>query len=243
MKEWFEEWFDSPYYHQLYQHRSDDEANLFVKNIVNYLQPTHSYTLLDLACGKGRHSLAFRFNNLDVTGLDLSENSILHAKQFEDDMLHFYVHDMRHTFRTNYYNIVCNLFTSFGYFKTPHDNVLAARSMASALKQDGKLIIDFVNQQHARKNIDANRHEIIKRENVTFDLERNYTEHQLIKKITILDGENTLSYTELVNSFSLDEMNNLFTNEGLTLVDTFGDYHLSAYDAVNSPRMILVLKK
>ncbi len=36
-KDWFVSWFDTNYYHTLYSHRDDDEAQEFIINIVNFL--------------------------------------------------------------------------------------------------------------------------------------------------------------------------------------------------------------
>jgi cyclopropane fatty-acyl-phospholipid synthase-like methyltransferase len=243
MKNWFATWFDSPYYHTLYKNRTDDEAMLFVKNCVAHFQFKENIKLLDLACGKGRHSIAFSKYNLDVTGVDLSPQSIAHAQQFETDKLHFYVHDMRNIFRTNYYDVVCNLFTSFGYFNSNHDNYLAAKSMAIGLKKGGTLIVDFVNQQHARNNITNNQNETQTIDNIEFDIKRSYTENQLIKDIHITDGENKFHFQEAVNSFSLEQMIAIFEEEGLKHKETFGNYHFEKYDANESPRMILVFEK
>lgn len=243
MQEWFEEWFDSPYYHMLYKKRNDDEASEFVKKIVTYFTLDKSHTLLDLACGKGRHAKAFASYEIDVTGLDLSKNSIEYAKAFEDDHLHFYVHDMRQTFRTNYYDIICNLFTSFGYFKTAHDNVLAARSMYQSVKKGGIVLIDFVNRQHAIQHIDSNQSESNTIEGVKFEVTRSYNETRLLKKIDIHDGDIKLHFEESLNSFTFTQMNDIFTSVGFKLKESFGNYSLDQYDAESSPRMIMVYTK
>jgi SAM-dependent methyltransferase len=243
MKDWFKNWFDSPYYHTLYKNRTDDEAILFVKNCVAHFQFNPNSRLLDLACGKGRHSIAFSKFGFDVTGVDLSPQSILHAQQFETDNLHFFVQDMRTVFRVNYFDVVCNLFTSFGYFNSAHDNHLAAKSMAVGLKKGGTLIIDFVNLQHARKNIENNQTETQIIDNITFNINRSFTETQLIKKIDIIDGENKYHFQEAVNSFHLAEMIAIFEKEGLKHKDTFGNYYFEKYDEMESPRMILIFEK
>ena len=38
-KEWFAQWFDTEYYHILYKHRDFDEAEKFIKNLVDFLSP------------------------------------------------------------------------------------------------------------------------------------------------------------------------------------------------------------
>ena len=73
---WFTSWFDTPYYHILYKDRDDKEAQIFMDNIVHYLNLPEEAKILDLACGKGRHSIYLNKLGYNVTGVDLSENSI-----------------------------------------------------------------------------------------------------------------------------------------------------------------------
>lgn len=241
--EWFANWFDSKYYHILYHHRSNLEATDFVDNCIKIFDPKPNETLLDLACGKGRHSIAFAKRELDVTGVDLSAQSIDYAKKFEHENLHFFVHDMRQTFRLNYYQYICNLFTSFGYFDTLEDNQLAAKSISMGLKKNGKFLIDFVNKSFALKNIENNLYEEIERENIKFIIEREYTNNQFVKNIKIIDNEKTFHFKEKVNSFTFEEMLHLFENEGLTFLKSFGNYDASEYKQTQSPRMILLFQK
>jgi 2-polyprenyl-3-methyl-5-hydroxy-6-metoxy-1,4-benzoquinol methylase len=99
---WFKDWFNSHYYHLLYQHRDEAEANGFIQQLIDYLHPNMGATMLDVACGKGRHSKALAEMGFDVTGIDLSEESIIDAKLQETASLHFYQHDMRLPFWINY---------------------------------------------------------------------------------------------------------------------------------------------
>ncbi len=73
---WFKDWFNSPYYHQLYFNRDEKEAAAFIDKLINYLQPAPNASMLDVACGKGRHSIHLAEKGFDVTGIDLSEDSI-----------------------------------------------------------------------------------------------------------------------------------------------------------------------
>ena len=113
MSEWFGTWFDSEYYHLLYKDRDFTEAEAFVNKLVDYMQPTPEALIHDLACGKGRHSIHLNKLGLNVEGSDYSANSIKHAKEFENERLHFFEHDMRLAMPKKY-DYVLNLFTSFG---------------------------------------------------------------------------------------------------------------------------------
>ena len=94
IENWYTSWFDSPFYHILYKDRDDIEAQHFMDNLSNYLNIPEHGEILDLACGKGRHSIYLNSLGYNVTGVDLSKNSIDYAKQFENETLQFEVHDM-----------------------------------------------------------------------------------------------------------------------------------------------------
>ena len=127
-KDWFSSWFNTTYYHILYKDRNDDEAQQFMCNITSFLKLEKDAHILDLPCGKGRHSIFLNSLGYKVTGGDLSENSIKHAQKFENDSLKFKVKDMRQSFN-NQYDTVFNLFTSFGYFEKDEDDILVLQNM------------------------------------------------------------------------------------------------------------------
>src|SRR3982751_3755899 len=94
-KEWYKDWFNSPFYHKLYFDRDENEARAFILKLLDHLKPSPGSFMLDVACGKGRHSKFLAEQGYDVTGIDISSDSIHYAKQFEHDHLHFFQHDMR----------------------------------------------------------------------------------------------------------------------------------------------------
>ena len=70
--EWFRLWFNSPYYHLLYENRNDAEAIACINSFTEHLKIPAGSFILDAACGKGRHSRAFAAKGFNVTGIDLS---------------------------------------------------------------------------------------------------------------------------------------------------------------------------
>ncbi|HXB90869.1 MAG TPA: methyltransferase domain-containing protein, partial [Puia sp.] len=131
---WYREWFDSPYYHKLYFERNDQEAAGFIARLLSVLNPGPGSRMLDVACGRGRHSRILAGYGYDVTGIDLAPRSIAFARQYETEHLHFYQHDMRSIFFINYFDMAFNFFTSFGYFRTKRENDNAIRSVRLSLK-------------------------------------------------------------------------------------------------------------
>jgi SAM-dependent methyltransferase len=227
----------------LYQHRDDREAFAFINTLIGYLQPPQGATMLDIACGKGRHSKALAEMGFDVTGIDLSHASIEEAKQDESDRLHFYQHDMRRTFRVHYYDYGFNFFTSFGYFNTRREHDNAIRTMAQSLKRTGTLVIDYLNVHYVEAGLEkAAIHTV---DDVQFQITRWHDEAHFFKQIQVLDAGAHAPrhlYTERVAKFTLGDFTEMLAYQGLQIQEVFGDYQLGKYDLHHSPRMILLAK-
>ena len=239
---WFENWFGSPYYKILYQNRDEFEAQEFVETLLAYLQPQPGNTMLDIACGEGRFAKQLAEHGYDVTGIDISHSSIEKAKAFETDNLQFFVQDMRLPFYINYFDYAFNFFTSFGYFAHTRDHALAARSFAAALKEDGILVIDYLNAEHVIANIVPE--ETIQRGSYTFRISKKLERGHIIKEINFIDADKKpRHYTESVAAFTFSDFIKMFRPAGMHLVSTFGDYMLGPFDPISSPRLIMIFKK
>jgi 2-polyprenyl-3-methyl-5-hydroxy-6-metoxy-1,4-benzoquinol methylase len=243
-QEWFDTWFDSEYYHLLYKDRNDAEAELFIKNICKFLDLKKQACVLDLACGKGRHSMMLHQLGYNVIGADLSENSIAHAKQFENENLQFYVHDMRAIIRSNYFDVAMNCFTSFGYFKHRHHNQLVANAMVAAVKNGGNIVIDFINSYKGEASIKLQSTFSIQEGNIRFEIQKKLEDGFFKKTITVHDSNKPIQqFSESVQAFYLADFVELFSKAGATLITHFGDYHLHPFDNTESARLIMVFKK
>jgi len=240
--DWFESWFGSPYYHILYEHRDELEAQAFVEELIGYLQPLPQSSMVDIACGEGRYSIQLAGHGFDVTGIDLSYASIEKAKKSERENLQFLVHDMRFPFYINYFDYAFNFFTSFGYFATQRDHAMAAKSFARGLKKGGILTIDYLNREYALSNL--NPEETVQRGRFEFQLRRQLENGHFVKDIFFHDSENReRHYRESVAAFTLADFIQMFKKAGLSLIGTFGDYQLNTYHPLDSPRMIMIFKK
>jgi cyclopropane fatty-acyl-phospholipid synthase-like methyltransferase len=238
---WFEEWFDSPYYHVLYANRSDDEAARFIEAITNYLHKAPGSTVLDVACGKGRHSKTLVKLGYNVTGIDLSPNSISEAKKYQCDNLHFEVWDMRKTFKPNAFSVVFNLFSSFGYFDDEQDDAACIHAFYENLQPGGTLVLDYMNTEWVVKNMRTR--DIVQRGDIQFHIQKKLQGGFIKKKIEFLASGENHSYQEqlkLINHYRFTEM---LCNAGFEIKDTFGDYQLNKFDSANSPRLIFVADK
>ena len=238
---WFANWFDSPYYHLLYKNRDDKEAQSFIDNLICRLKIPKKSMILDIACGKGRHSIYFNKRGMKVEGIDLSHNSINIAKKEENTTLNFSVYDMRKVFKKDTFDIIVNLFTSFGYFKKNKDEQTAITAMALSLKQEGTLIIDFMNTKKVIKNlVESERKEV---DGVNFNIKRCIKNNYIIKDIIFSDNGNNYQFQEKVKALTLDDFSKLISHAGLKIIDIFGDYRLKDFNALTSERLIIICKK
>jgi SAM-dependent methyltransferase len=239
--EWFATWFDSPYYHTLYKHRNCQEAESFISRLVDFLKPSSDARFLDLACGKGRHSVFLNKKGFDVTGLDLSPESIRQASAFENEKLHFYVHDMRKLFRTNYFDYILNLFTSFGYFETERDEQSTIDAVAKGLKPGGIFVLDFFNAKRILGCLKAN--DEITVEGIVFRISKKMENGYIIKQIDFTDKGKEYHFTEKVKALSLSDFERYFSSSGLKIVHLWGDYNLGKFDIETSERLIILAQK
>ena len=237
---WFANWFDSPYYHTLYKNRDEKEAQVFIDNLIDYLKIPKESKLIDIACGKGRHAKYFNQKGMDVVGIDLSPNSIKTAKKDENKNLQFSVHDMRENYQKNTFDFVTNLFTSFGYFEDNKDEQKAINAMASNLKKEGILIIDFMNAKKVIANLVLNEQKTIN--SIQFDITRQVKDGYILKDIHITDTEE-IHFQEKVKVITLADYSEFITNAGLKIIDIFGNYKLANFDEKISDRLILICKK
>ena len=240
---WFKRWFDSAYYHKLYGKRDEQEAADFINELTGYLEPAPRSTILDLGCGAGRHSKQLASKGFVVTGIDLSSNSIRQARKWETESLHFFRRDMRAPFGYNQFDYVFNFFTSFGYFRTRHENNLVVRNVANALKNDGTLVLDYMNARHIEERLVPSEQKEI--DGIHYHITRWMDDKFIYKKI-IIDSEQAgepFENVEQVARFTLDDFNRMFYINGLEVEEVFGNYGLDNFDLNSSPRLIMVVKK
>ncbi len=240
-KEWFESWFDSKYYHILYQLRDNQEASDFVRNLHRKLDLNPQSAILDLCCGRGRHSFMLHelgFNN--IHGVDLSPSNISFAKSKIEPGMFFSEHDMRDVYKENFFDIVINLFTSFGYFEDAI-NIKVLQSVNASLRKNGLLVLDYLNP--AFINSTLNKSEEIKVNDIVFNISRKIDDTHIVKEIEINDGSMNFKFTEKVKLINLDTFVSYFDQSGFSLEQVYGNYQLANFDEKSSPRTIMIARK
>lgn len=239
--QWFAEWFNSPYYHVLYANRSEAEAEMFIKQVAGCLAIPADARVLDVACGKGRHSKTLAKLGFNVTGIDLSPNSIAEANSYNCQNLHFDVWDMRNTYRMGYFDYEFNLFSSFGYFEDDNEDYACIEAFYNNLKPGGTLVLDYINSEWAVKLMKPR--EIVPRGDIQFHIQKRLENGFIKKKIEFLAEGTDYSYEEKLKVINQHKFTTMLSKAGFEVKEVYGDYQLNKFEPGTSPRMIFVAVK
>jgi SAM-dependent methyltransferase len=243
---WFEEWFDSPLYDLLYSNRNEEEAAQLA-TLIEKVIPVREYpNVLDLGCGRGRHSLTLAERGYNVTGIDLSEEAIrVAAKKAENrdlENVKFLVRDMRDPLPDKFDSVV-NLFTSFGYFNKDDENIKVINSVSRMTRQGGIFFMDYMNADWVRTNYKPEGEGEFR--DIHYKIHR-YIENDIIYKEIRFDGARLAepkTYTEQVKLYDLEWFMETFHEYGFQIEKIFGNYEGMTYNPELCSRLVMVVKK
>lgn len=241
---WFKDWFDSPLYEKLYSNRDDIEA-ASLADLIEEVIPVSKYrNILDLGCGRGRHSITLAQRGYQVIGIDLSRKAIKKAKRIAEQQnlenVEFFVRDMRDPLPKQFDAIV-NLFTTFGYFLEDEENRKILRNTKKMLAQGGVFFIDYLNPQYVENNLVPSESGMY--ENLTYNVTRKIKDGMVFKTIQFSDDslDKPVKYRERVKLYGLEWFRNVLGESGFKIVETYGDYDGAPFLS-ESPRLIIVAK-
>ncbi|UWX58500.1 class I SAM-dependent methyltransferase [Chlorobaculum sp. MV4-Y] len=247
-REWFEEWFDHPLYLKVYHHRDAEEAERCVRTILDLTgidpaeQPPHS--ILDIACGAGRHALSFARTGLRVTANDLSPYLLGQAREqatTEGIEMEFSRQDMRTIRFERQFDLIAQLFSSFGYFETDQEDRDVIANISSLLSPGGWYVLDLINPAQLKSQFTPR----TERNSASLSIieERTLSERHVTKRITLHEANGREhSFTESVRIYSPAEAIALLESGGFAVERMVGDYEGSTFDEATSPRMMLLAR-
>ena len=207
------------------------------------IQPSAS--ILDLCCGLGRHSLELARRGYHVTGVDRTAEYLNRArKQAETEKLavEFVKDDMRHFCRPNKFDVVINLYTSFGYFENPAEDRRVLVNMHRSLKDRGRLVMEMMGKEVLARIF---RERDWREENGVIWLE----ERKVSKDWTwidcrwvLLQGNKRKEFCISHRLYSAAELSALLKDCGFHSVDIHGDLAGAPYDPT-AQRLVVVAHK
>ncbi|WP_138432167.1 class I SAM-dependent methyltransferase [Fodinibius saliphilus] len=242
---WFEEWFDSPLYEKLYANRDEEEARQLISFLEEKFLHNECSTILDLGCGRGRHSIDLAQKGYRVKGIDLSpqaiETAMEKAEELELDNVSFEVGDMREPLDQTF-DAVVNLFTTFGYFEHDDENASVLDSVVKMLNPDGLFVLDYLNAEKVKREYRPEDQGEF--HNIHYSIQR-YVEDGAIHKDIIFEGQGLdepRSYSERVKLYGLPWFKSEMNKRDLEILDVKGDYRGSDFDPKSSPRLLIICR-
>lgn len=230
---WYQEWF-GPEYLELYAHRDEHEARQQVAFFRGHF-PAIDGSVLDLACGTGRHLQELAACGYRAVGCDLSF-SLLRTGLIEYGSMPVARADMRTLpFCSGSIAALVNFFTSFGYFSAEDENLLVVKEMARVLEPGAPFLFDYLNVHRELEKLVQRETRQTPMGEVLIERWFDHPDRAFMKRITI----GAKRYMERVRGYDLDEIVEMFTTSGLTIRTAFGDFDGNPFDR-SSPRLILV---
>lgn len=237
---WYKHWFGTPYYKLLYGHRDDADAAAWVDAILERWQLPKGSSLLDLACGRGRHARWFHARGLQVVGADISAESIAEART-DVPGVEFLVRDMREPISGKRFDAVCCLFTSLGYFDSLADDQRVFDAVSTMLNPGGRFVVDFMNTEVVLR--DLVKREVVEASGIRFRIDRQVEGDVLVKRITAEDGGCQHVFEERVQLLSQEQLERMAVQAGLIIEDRTDGPEPSPFDPGRSSRFVLWTRK
>ncbi len=244
---WYRTLFTGDYLTLYADRLKDRETKREVTMVEEVLQLPPGASILDVACGTGRHIIRLAAQGFRVTGLDLNESYIemvqtaAAAAQVEVDAV---AGDMREIPFEAEFDAVVSLFTSFGYFETEEDDLRVLSGVIRALKPGGKYLLDVGNREWYIQNGEERWGEDA--DGTVHLVRRDFNPITSINTTVFYamapDGTYTQEGTQHIRLYTMTEMLRLLRLAGLTFVASYGDYRLKPY-TTRSKRMIILAMK
>lgn len=221
MDEWYQNWFNRDYLN-LYGNRDQQEAEEQVDFIIKALDVIPGSRVLDLGCGTGRHALAFARREFSTVGVDLSPYLIQKAKkqaqQYPDIPLQFQIGDMRSLPDLEQFDLVINMFTSFGYFKTEKEDHLVLANIRNSLMASGKFFLDYLNPNYVESHLISEEQLEIAGEPVT--IHRKIEKGYIIKEISFPGRQ----YEERVRLYEHKKLEKILETHHFQIIASWSNY-------------------
>ena len=241
---WYRDWFDEDYL-ALYADRGETEARHFVGTIWSRLGLNPGVRIADLPCGPGRHCKAFAERGACVTGLDLSQIMLDHARKSTAQLTsrpRLVQGDLRALPFASEFDLAVNLFTSFGYFATEAENEKVFSELVRVLISGGLLLIDVVNPLWLKDHFIP---ETVTK-TASFDAvahkELSDNGRRIIKHIHLTKHHETREITESVRLYHSEELTLFASRCDLSPIDMWGDYDGAPFSDA-TPRLIFLARK
>ena len=203
-------------------------------------------TVLDQGCGPGRYSIPLAKHGYAVTGVDRTAFLLEKARAYaeaEQVEVEWVLEDMRHFTRPHTFDLVLNLYTSFGFFDDPGDNWDVLHNVFTSLKTNGVFVLDVAGKEILARVFQATGSQTLPNGNLLVQ------RRAAIDDWSKMDNEWIFIANDVARTFRLchwvysgKELKDLLVSVGFSHIALYGDFDGAAYGP-NARRLIAVARK
>ena len=202
--------------------------------------------ILDLCCGPGRHTIELARRGFMVTGVDRTRSFLAQARKSAAKAkldVEFVMADMRRFRRPRAFNAIINMFTAFGYFRKPADDLRVLKNVYASLKPGGVFLMELMGKERIAKIFCPRTWH--REPDGTIILEERWLEDDfgwIENKWTMIRKGRMRTHTISHRLYSAVELRTLLKQVGFARVKVFGSLDGKPYDQ-DAQRLVLVAKK
>ena len=225
--EWWRGWF-GPGYLELYDETLRERTPREIDQLERLLQLRPPRRILDLPCGQGRHAIELARRGYDVTGVDLSPYLLEVAKARATEAgvrVRWLLRDMRDAIKGDPFDIIVNLFTSFGYFAEEADDRLVVRAAASMLKPDGRFLLEVINGERLMASFQERERFTVGQIAVMERRSLDAAARRMVVERTVTSSNRSEVNVHVLRLYSGRELREILTAEGFERVELYGDWN------------------
>ncbi|MDC7240225.1 MAG: class I SAM-dependent methyltransferase [Spirochaetales bacterium] len=243
---WFsDEWFWKTYGPIMFDSERMEKSSYEAKKIIDICGLKPGDRVFDCCCGMGRHSIELAASGCSVTGMDLSRGylDIARKEASERSVTVDFIHrDVRELEYNEEFNAVINMFTSFGYFDDPDEDLVLLKNLHRSLKPGGTLFMEMWGKEVLARDFEERTW--FERDGIKilleYSVDLNWTE--LCNRWLFYKDEKMTEYSFSHRIFSAAEMADLLWKAGFETIEIYGDFEEAPYDH-KAKNLILAVRK
>jgi cyclopropane fatty-acyl-phospholipid synthase-like methyltransferase len=227
--------------------RSQAEVDWLLDEALHGSVPPGSQTLDD-GCGRGRTVIALARRGLTASGIDINLQYIHEARSraLQHSLSCAFYHADSRTFAPDKsFDIVTSMFSSFGYY-SDEENIAQIHRWSRWLNPGGHLLMEVQNggnpevvqRERVETEVSPDGAKLVK--NSTFDAARN---RKNFRFCYVEEGKPASFETFSLRIYTSDELSDLLTASGFTVIRTFGNSRGQSFDCHDSEKIVVLARK
>lgn len=220
-------------------------AQTEVEQILALLSIGDSAHILDLPCGVGRHALELARRGHTVVGIDRTASYIERARAEagrQSLAVTFETGDMREVCMPDTFDVIVNLFGSFGYFADPDDDRRVVEHMYASLHAGGQFMIETMGKEILARDFRAR--DWSEDSDLLLLSERTIGANwsRVDTRWIVIHGTERFEHRVSVRSYSAAELTSLLASCGFGDIRVYGNLAGISYDQA-AQRLVVVGRK